>query len=269
MQITQNLALIGGGNMGEALLAGILRAGLVAADKIWVTDVRQERLEYLQQTYGVQVTPHNPQAVAQAEIIILAVKPQQLKPILAQIRPVAQQKLAISIAAGVKLETLHQFLGDDVHLVRVMPNLPAVVGAGISALCPWKSTTTMELQTAMGLFGCVGETVVVEEHLLDAVTGLSGSGPGFVMVIIESLADAGVKAGLPRDISLKLAIQTLMGSAMLLKQKGLHPAQIKDMVTSPGGTTIAGIQVLECGGLRATLMEAVEAATLRAAELSK
>jgi len=255
--------------MGEALLQGIWQAKLLSPDKIIIADVRPDRLDYLKQTYGIQTTSDNVQAATLAEVIILAVKPQQLKLALEQIRLAAQHKLVVSIAAGVTLKTIHQHLGEEAHLVRVMPNLPAIVGAGMSALCVGSHAGSDELQLALNIFGCVGETVVVEERLLDAVTGLSGSGPGFVMVIIEALADAGVKAGLTREIALKLATQTLLGSAMLLKRQGLHPAQIKDMVASPGGTTIAGLQALECGGLRATLMEAVEAATQRAAELSR
>jgi pyrroline-5-carboxylate reductase len=266
----KTIAFLGAGNMGGALIQGIRERELVPAACIWAADVCQERLEYLKNNYHINVTTDNQQAVSEADIIILAVKPQQLGSLLAEIGSlVDENKLVISIAAGITLAYLQSQLGDNIRIIRVMPNMPALVGAGMTALCGGKQARPEDLELGKEIFGCVGETVVLEEVLMDAVTGLSGSGPAYVMVVIEALADAGVKLGLPRDKALQLATQTVLGSAKLLKEKGLHPAQLRDMVSSPGGTTIAGLFELERGGVRAALIDAVEAATRRSKELGK
>ncbi len=264
----KTIAFLGAGNMGGALIQGIIGKELVPALSIWAADVSQERLTYLKDNYGINVTPDNKKTVDKADIIVLAVKPQQLGALLEEIRPqVNESQLIISIAAGITLAYLRTHLGDKVRIIRVMPNMPALVGAGMAALCGEKQGRFEDLKLGIDIFSCVGEAVVVDEGLMDAVTGLSGSGPAYVMVVIEALADAGVKLGLPRDTALKLAIQTVLGAAKLLKEKGLHPAQLRDMVASPGGTTIAGLFALDQGGLRAALIEAVEAAARRSKEL--
>jgi pyrroline-5-carboxylate reductase len=264
------IAFLGAGNMGGALIQGLRDKDILPPKSIWAADVRQERLKYLEDTHRINVTSDNQQAVGEADIIVLAVKPQQLDSLLAEIQPlVGESKLVISIAAGITLAHLQSRLGGKARIIRVMPNMPALVGAGMAALCSGKQARPEDLKLGEEVFGCVGETVVVKEDLMDAVTGLSGSGPAYVMVVIEALADAGVKLGLPRDTALQLAAQTVLGAAQLLKQKGLHPAQLRDMVASPGGTTIAGLCVLEQGGLRAALIEAVEAAARRSKELGK
>lgn len=266
----KTIAFLGAGNMGSALIQGIIGKELGPALSIWAADVSPERLTYLKDNYGINVTSDNKKVVDRADIIVLAVKPQQLGVLLAEIRPqVNEGKLIICIAAGITLAYLRKHLGDKVRLIRVMPNMPALVGAGMTALCGEKQTRPEDLKLAEGIFSCVGEALEVTEGLMDAVTGLSGSGPAYVMVVIEALADAGVKLGLPQDTALKMAIQTVLGAAQLLKEKGMHPAQLRDMVASPGGTTIAGLSALDQGGLRAALIEAVEAATRRSKELGQ
>ncbi len=267
----KTIAILGAGNMGSALIGGIIKKKLVLPDSICACDLSKERLEHLAQTYKIKTTCDNKQAIGDADLIILAVKPQQLPDLLTEIKPLlGKDKLLISIAAGVTIRKLQLYLsGVDIRIIRIMPNMPAFVGAAMSALCKSDNANSDDLKLAEEIFESIGETVIVKENLMDAVTGLSGSGPAYIMVIIEALADAGVKLGLPRDISLKLSLQTVLGSALLLKEKGLHPAQLKDMVASPGGATIAGLFELECGGLRATLIKAVEAAARRSKELGE
>ncbi len=266
----KRLAFLGAGNMGSALIQGIIGNKLVAAVDIWVTDVEQQRLQYLSDNYGINIASNNQAAVSQADVIVLAVKPQQLGSLLDEIASaVDDSKLIISIAAGITLSYLQSHLGDTTRIIRVMPNMPALVGAGMTALCVGSAAQPDDLRLAEDVFRCVGEVSIVKENLMDAVTGLSGSGPAYIMVVIEALADAGVKLGLPRDTALKLTTQTVLGAAQLLKEKGVHPAQLRDMVASPGGTTIAGLFALDQGGLRAALIEAVEAATRRSKELGQ
>jgi pyrroline-5-carboxylate reductase len=209
-------------------------------------------------------------AVKEAAIIVLSVKPQVMEKVLAEIGPsLDASKLVISIAAGIPIAALERQVGHGVRVIRTMPNTPALVGAGATALSPGEHATEADLAQAKALFDAIGMTVVVDEPLLDAVTGLSGSGPAYIFLIIEALADGGVKAGLARDQAQELAAQTVLGSAKLLIETGEHPGRLKDQVTSPGGTAIAGLHTLEAGGLRTTLMDAVEAATFRSRELGK
>jgi pyrroline-5-carboxylate reductase len=264
------LAFIGGGNMAEALVRGILAAQRMAPDEVLVTDVRDERLAYLKTTYGVGVSPDNAEAARQAETVILAVKPQVMSRALDDLRKVvADRQLVISIAAGISTATLAEAFLRPVRVIRVMPNMPALVLEGVSALARGTHATPQDLETARGLFEAVGRVVVVDEALMDGVTGLSGSGPAYAFLIIEALADAGVKVGLPRDTAVALAAQTMRGAARMVLETGKHPAELKDMVTSPGGTTIAGLHALEQGAVRAALINAVEAATRRSRELGK
>ncbi len=264
----KKIAILGAGNMGEALAKGLLRAGKVLPEALTCTDARAERREEVHKRYGVQVTGDNRAAAAQADIVVLAVKPQVIDHLLDEIAPaVDAKKLVISIAAGVPIAALARKLGAGVRIVRTMPNTPALVGAGATALARGPHATDADLEQALSLFEAVGVAVVVEEQHLDAVTGLSGSGPAFVFMAIEALADGGVKVGLPRATAQDLAAQTVLGAAKLLIETGEHPGVLKDRVTSPGGTAIAGIATLEEGGLRTTLINAVVAATTRSREL--
>jgi pyrroline-5-carboxylate reductase len=270
MPLGQTIAFLGAGNMAEALVKGLLRAGVAAPGEILCTDRRPERGPELVGAYGVRFTKSNVEAAREAGIVVLSVKPQVMNKLLDEIAPALDaSKLVISIAAGVPIAAIERKVGHGVRIVRTMPNTPALVGAGATALSPGEHATEADLAQARALFEAVGKAVVVDEVLLDAVTGLSGSGPAYIFLIIEALSDAGVKVGLARATSQELAAQTVLGSAKLLLETGEHPGRLKDQVTSPGGTAIAGLHTLEAGGLRTTLMNAVEAATRRSHELGK
>jgi pyrroline-5-carboxylate reductase len=266
----KKIGFLGAGNMGEAMIKGVLQAGLVEAKTISATDVRADRLEQIATQYGIRTAHSNTALVTESDVVILAVKPQIMGPVLREVAgAVDGRTLLISIAAGVATGTLRAHLGKPVRLIRVMPNTPALVLAGVTAIARAEGLDPGDLETAQELFGAVGRVVVLDEDALDAVTGLSGSGPAFVAIVIESLADGGVKMGLDRTTAMTLAAQTVLGSAKLVLETGLHPGQLKDMVASPGGTTIAGIAALEDGGARRTFINAVERATLRSRELGK
>jgi len=270
MPLGQTIAFLGAGNMAEALVKGLLRAGVATPQEILCTDRRAERGPELTKAYGVRFTGSNVAAAREAGIVVLSVKPQAMNKLLDEIAPALDQsKLVISIAAGVPIAAIERKVGHGVRIVRTMPNTPALVGAGATALSAGEHATEADLTQAKALFDAVGKTVIVDEPLLDAVTGLSGSGPAYIFLIIEALSDAGVKVGLARAQSQELAAQTVLGSAKLLIETGEHPGRLKDQVTSPGGTAIAGLHTLEAGGLRTTLMNAVEAATRRSHELGK
>lgn len=262
------LACIGGGNMAEAMLRGLIASRQLAASEVVVSDVREERLAQLRAAYGVETQAKNAEAARGAAVVLLAVKPQVMRQALGDLAPVlTEAQLLISIAAGIPTAAIEQAFAREIRIVRVMPNTPALVLQGMSALAPGRYASAEDIQTARAFFDAVGRTVVVEERLLDAVTGLSGSGPAYVFLAIEALADGGVKAGLPRDIAQMLAAQTVRGAAAMVLETGRHPGELKDMVASPAGTTIAGLHVLEQAGLRAALMGAVEAAARRSREL--
>jgi pyrroline-5-carboxylate reductase len=268
--LDRTIAFLGAGNMAEALIKGLLRAGTAKPESLIATARRGERLEMLQRTYGVRTTQDNLAAVREADVVVLSVKPQVLDKVLVQVAPaVDPRKLVISVAAGVPIAAMERRLGAGARIIRTMPNTPSLVGAGACALSPGEHASEDDLAVATRIFQSVGTTTVLDENLLDAVTGLSGSGPAYIFLIIEALSDAGVKVGLPRYTALKLAAQTVLGSAQLLIETNAHPGQLKDQVTSPGGTAIAGLHTLEAGGLRTTLINAVEAATRRAKELGE
>ena len=270
MALGKTIAFLGAGNMAEALVKGLLRARVAGPAEILCTDRRADRLADLSRLYGVRTSPDNRAAAAEAAIVVLSVKPQVMNKLLAEIAPALDgSKLVISIAAGVPLAAIERRVGHGVRLVRTMPNTPALVGAGATAISLGEHATDADLAQARALFDAVGRTAVVDEPLLDAVTGLSGSGPAYIFLVIEALADAGVKVGLDRRTAQDLAAQTVLGSAQLLIETGEHPGRLKDQVTSPGGTAIAGLHTLEAGGLRTTLMNAVEAATKRSHELGR
>jgi pyrroline-5-carboxylate reductase len=266
----RTVGFVGAGNMGEALIKGLLAANLVPAEAIHATDVRLERLKELGQQYGIQMSSDNVELVRRADIVILAVKPQIMDAVLKEIAPVVtRRKLLISIAAGVSTAKIRALLREDARLIRVMPNTPALVLEGATAIAKAEGLEVGDLDTAGEIFRAVGRVVVLGEDLLDAVTGLSGSGPAYVAVVMESLADGGVRMGLDRATAMTLAAQTVLGAAKLLLESGMHPGALKDMVCSPGGTSIAGVAALEDGGLRATLIKAVERATQRSRELGQ
>jgi pyrroline-5-carboxylate reductase len=268
MALGKTIAFLGSGNMAEALVKGLLRAHVAEPGEIVCSDRREERGPELTQRYGVRFTRSNRDAVERSDIVILSVKPQVMNKLLDEIAPALdQRKLVISIAAGVPIAAIERRVGHGVRIVRTMPNTPALVGAGATALSGGEHATEDDLRQARALFDAIGKTVEVDETLLDAVTGLSGSGPAYIFLVIEALSDAGVKVGLPRATAQELAAQTVLGSAKLLIETGEHPGRLKDQVTSPGGTAIAGLHTLEAGGLRTTLMNAVEAATNRSREL--
>lgn len=264
------LGFIGTGNMGEALISGLLQDKVCHPGQIICSDIRSDRRDAIHKAYGVAVTADNTEVVNKSSIIILAIKPQiligELK-LLSEL--ISADKLVISIAAGVPLATIAGCLSQQPKLVRVMPNICSSVRAGASAIAVGPGLTERDRTAAEIIFSSVGKTLFIDEYLLDAVTGLSGSGPAYIFLIIDALADAGVKVGLSRRDSLILASQTVLGAAKMLIETGEHPGKLKDMVTSPGGTAIAGLHTLEEGGLRTTLMNAVEAATRRAQVLGE
>jgi pyrroline-5-carboxylate reductase len=264
------IGLLGAGNMAEALIGGWLAAGLRAPNALSASDVRPERLEDLRRRYGIDTSPSNATLVERAEVIVLSVKPQAAASVLTDIsEALSERHLLISIAAGLSVAAIEASIPHGVRVVRTMPNTPALVRAGATAIAAGTHARAEDLELTAKLFDAVGTTVVVPEGLLDAVTGLSGSGPAYVMVFLEALADGGVRMGLPRDVARQLAIQTVLGSVKLLLETGEHPAVLKDRVASPAGTTIAGLAALERAGLRSALIEAIAAATLRSTELGR
>lgn len=267
---TKTLGFVGGGNMAAALVKGLLHANVMPPTGIIVSDVKADRLALFAESHGVRTTQDNHELVRACDVIVLSVKPQVIDKVLALIgTDVTSGKLVVSVAAGVPVSAIEARLPEGAHVVRTMPNTPATVQAGATAIAPGTHATEDDLEIARALFSAVGRVVTLDETLLDAVTGLSGSGPAYVMLMIEALADGGVKVGLHRDTALLLAAQTVYGSAKLLLETGEHPGRLKDMVTSPGGTAIAGLHTLESGGLRRTLIDAVEAATNRSAHLGE
>jgi len=267
----KHIGFIGAGSMGEALIKGLLRSKLSTPDQLFCSDAREERRAELQSTYAIRTVADNIDLVRQCDVIIYAVKPQNMGTVIKETAAALDDsKVIISIAAGVPLKAIAALAGQPLRLVRAMPNVCVSVEAGATAVAPGEHAQKGDLELAQAIFNSVGRCIIVQaEHLLDAVTGLSGSGPAYVFVILDALADAGVKVGLARNEALLLAAQTLMGAAKLHLDTEMHPGQLRDLVTSPGGTTIAGLHALERGGVRASLMDAVETAALRAKELGE
>lgn len=263
------VAVLGTGKMGGILLQAFLKNNLVAPDQLFATVHHPERAQALSVQFGMEVSTDNLAAASQADIILLGVKPTQVPDIIEQIRPaLTPGKLILSIAASVKTRAIEDAAATEIGVIRAMPNTPSMLAAGISALCRGRFVTDEQMAIAQRIFQTVGRTVVVDEKHMDAVTGLSGSGPAFIYIIIEALAEAGVNVGLPRDIATMLAAQTTFGSAKMVLETGYHPALLKDAVTTPAGCTVDGILELEEGGLRVTLIKAVKRATQRAKELA-
>ena len=266
----QSIGFIGGGNMGEALIRGLIAASLFPAEKVFAHDVMPSRIQYLEKELAIKGRGSIGELARSSSIIVLAVKPQVISQVLDALREhLSHKPLVISIAAGIALSILEGRLPDLTPVVRVMPNAPALVGKGASALSRGKAVSTAQMEMSLALFRAVGKAVQVEEKMMDTVTGLSGSGPAYVLLVIEALIDAGVLMGLPRQTARELVIQTVVGTSMMLESSGKHPAELKDMITSPGGTSIHGLQLLESYSVRGALMECVEAASRRSAELGK
>jgi len=263
------VAILGTGKMGGILLQAFLKNNLLGPDQIFATVHHPERAQALSVQYGIEMTTDNLAAASQADVILLGVKPVQVPALVEQIRPaLSPQKVVISIAASVKTRSIEDAAGCDLAVIRAMPNTPAMLAAGVTALCAGRFVNEEQMAIAQRIFQTVGRTVVVDEKHMDAVTGLSGSGPAFLYIIIEALAEAGVNVGLPRDVATLLAAQTTLGSARMVLETGYHPALLKDAVTTPAGCTVDGILELEEGGLRVTLIKAVKRATQRAKELA-
>ena len=270
MSAKLTIGCLGAGKMATALAKGFIRAGLVTAKQVMASDPSPAARAAFSKETGAKATPSNTAVVSFADVLVLAVKPDQVSGVLADIRGhFTRQHLLISIAAGVPLTKLESVLGASARLIRVMPNTPALVGASATAFALAKSALPKDAALAQRLFSSVGIAFPVKESLLDAVTGLSGSGPAYGYLFIEALSDGGVASGLPREIATKLAAQTVMGSAKMVLETGLHPGALKDMVTSPGGTTIEGIHELEKGKLRGTVISAIRAATEKSRKLGQ
>jgi pyrroline-5-carboxylate reductase len=263
------IAIIGTGNMGDALVSGLIGSGSSNPQNIICSDVRKDKLDKIKTMYKVRTTTSNLKAVSQADIVIYAVKPQLMASVLIETgKKLDMSKLVISIAAGVPLAAMESCIDKDMRLIRVMPNIAAAVKEAATAIAAGAHATKEDIELAMEIFNSIGRCIFLKEnYLMDAITGLSGSGPAYIFLIVDALADAGVKMGLSRQDSLFLAAQTILGAAKLLIETQEHPGQLKDKVTSPGGTAIAGLATLESGGLRTTLINAVEAATNRSKEL--
>jgi pyrroline-5-carboxylate reductase len=267
--MTRTIGFVGAGNMAEAMLRGLLRGNDFAAAQISASGPRGERVAELREKYAINATTDN-HVPASAEIVVLSVKPQIMSRVLDEVAgTISSDALVISIAAGVPVSTIQSRLASGTRVIRAMPNTPALVDAAATAIAGGEHASEADLADAKRIFDAIGITVILEESQLDAVTGLSGSGPAYVFLILEALSDAGVKVGLSRRTSQLLAAQTLLGSAKLLLETNEHPGRLKDMVTSPGGTAITGLHTLENGGVRTTLMNAVEAATRRSRELGE
>ena len=267
-KLSRRLGVIGAGKMGSALIRGILKARVLLPDQIMAGDADAAALDVLKRETGIKTSADNALVAKSAEIILLALKPDMIRPVLQEVKgALTKDHLIVSIAAGVPIKAIEEAAGLDARIVRVMPNTPALIGQGAAAFSPGKRATKEDVENVKAILDAVGVSIELSEKHLDAVTGLSGSGPAFVFMVIEALADGGVKMGLPRAVAMLLAAQTVAGAAKMVLETKKHPGELKDQVASPGGTTIAGISALERGGLRATLIEAVEAATKRSMEL--
>lgn len=268
MKKGKTIGFIGTGNMGEALIAGLLKAKFTTPEKIMFFDADGDRLRFIQKKYRIKKASDNHQLSRQCDPLLLCVKPQSVKEVIEEIADsLDPSKLLISIAAGVPLYAIETYARKQLRLIRVMPNINVLVQEGAAAIARGNLATDEDLKLAHAIFDCVGKSIIIHEPLMDAVTGISGSGPAYIFLIIEALTDAGVHLGMTRAQALTLVTQTVMGSVKHLSNKGEHPALLREKVTSPGGTTAAGLYKLEEGGLRKILIDAVIAATQRSKEL--
>jgi len=268
--LKEKIGFIGGGKMGEALIKGVLRAKLSSSDKIIASDVDKKRCQILEEETGIRTAHENKKITSASDVIILAVKPNVMGSILEELKgDITPEHLVVSIAAGIPLSFIESFLNKDCRVVRVMPNTPCLVGETAAGYALGKNATRNDGELVGQILNAVGKSFLLDEKHLDAVTGLSGSGPAFIYLVIEALTDGGVKMGLPREVSSKLAAQTALGAAKMVLEAGVHIGELKDSVTSPGGTTIEGLHALEKGGIRNALINAVEAATRKSKRLGK
>jgi pyrroline-5-carboxylate reductase len=264
-----HVAVLGAGKMGGILLQAFLKQNLFGAEQIHATVAHTERAIALSTQWGVDVSTNNLETARQADLILVGVKPYQVPDLIAEIQPaLSPQKTIVSFAASVKTRAIEDAAGMDIAVIRAMPNTPSALGAGAAGLCRGRFVSAQQMEMAQRIFETVGRTVVVDEKHMDAVTGLSASGPAYIYIIIEALAEAGVKVGLPRDTATQLAAQTVFGAGKMVLETGYHPALLKDAVTTPAGCTVDGILELEEGGLRVTLIKAVMRATERARALA-
>ena len=270
MDLSQKrVTVLGAGKIGGAILGALLEQGMLNRQLTSATVQHVERAQRLCDEFGIPVGTDNCAAVQRADIVLVCVKPQGVQAVLEEIKPaISKDQLVVSVAASVRIAQMEQVLGSEVPIVRAMPNTPCIIGCGMTALCGGRSATPEHMEIVSTLFGAIGRTVVLDEKHMNAVTGLAASGPAYIYIILESLAEAGVKVGLPRDIATLLAAQTTMGAARMVLETGDHPALLKDAVTTPAGCTIDGILELEDGGLRVTLIKAVVKAVQRAQELA-
>jgi pyrroline-5-carboxylate reductase len=266
--MSSRIGFIGAGRMAEALIKGMVRTGVSARSDILISDTIGERLDYLENEYGVIPARDNREVARSASILFLTVKPQNIESVLSEVgSDIHPDTLVVSIAAGITTQFIEQFLAVDTRVIRLMPNTPLLVGEGITALCLGKNASESEVEEVKMLTGGMSKIIWIEERLMDAVTGFSGSGPAYVFLLIEAFADGGVMAGFSRESAMLLAAQTFLGAAKMVLESDEHPGRLKDMVTSPGGTAITGIYALEKAGVRAALMSAVQEATRRSREL--
>lgn len=268
--MSTKLGFIGCGNMAKAIIGGIIGAGLAAPGDITASDVYLEGLEKAKADMGINITQNNKELVENCEVVFFSVKPNVLFDVLDEIKSVCkEEQLFISHVAGHPMKAIEERMPENIHLIRIMPNTPALVNAGMTGVCVNENVTKEEIDYGMKLFSAFGKAEIVPEKLMDVVTGLSGSGPAFVFMFIEALADGAVYDGMPRAQAYTFAAQTVLGSAQLAMDTGKHPGELKDMVCSPGGTTITGVKALEDGGFRSTVMKCVNDATAKSIELGK
>lgn len=265
--LNKKIGFLGAGRMATALAKGVLDAGLFRPDEVTASDVDAAQRRHFEKETGAKTAASNEEIAGACDLAILAVKPNHVHEVLSAIRRPFANRLLISIAAGVPISTLEHGIEDQARVIRVMPNTPALIRCGASAYSAGRHTTDADLSLCEAILGAVGLAVRLPEKMLDAVTGLSGSGPAYVFLVLEALSDGGVEMGLPRDVATRLAAQTVMGAAKLALETGKHPGELKDMVTSPGGTTIEALHVLEQEGVRAAFMSAVRAATEKSRKL--
>ena len=263
------IGFIGAGTMGKAIIGGLINSGFILKDEIIASEISQNAAEKVSSKIGIVTTLDNNELVEKSDIIVLCVKPHIVKTILESVKKsLSSDKLLISIAAGVSTSFIEEILDKQVPVIRIMPNTPALVGEGMSVICKGKYTSEKQMEYAGELFSKVGRCLEIDEKYINAVTGISGSGPAFMYLIIEALADGGVKLGLPKQKAIELAAQTALGAAKMVIETGKHPSVLKDEVTTPGGTTIAGLIVMEDNKIRAALAHTVEAAAKRAEDLA-
>jgi len=271
MLTNKKVAIIGVGKIGETLLNGMIKNNLVKKENIVGSTAQEAHAQEINKKYGIQTYIDNKEMILGKDIIILAIKPQMMKKVLSDIKDIISKKqLIISIAAATSTQFIEECLEKDIPIIRAMPNTPALINEGMTVLCPGKYIDENHIQMAMDIFGAIGLVEVIQrEELMDVVTALSGSGPAYTYIIIESLTEGGVRMGLPRELAQKLTAQTLLGAAKMVLKTGMHPALLKDAVTTPAGVTVDGLMELEDGGIRVTLIKAVSRATEKSKEISR